>query len=81
MFEEPDDGPELDIGPDLDVLFINRGQRIAVLTDNSVIPVTHWFDHMARECDPLLAVSCVAGCDEVGWFSIDLEAFSYATVH
>lgn len=66
---------------DVDVLFINRSQNIAVLSNNAAVPVTHWFDGMAEVCDPIHAVACVAGSDEQGWFSIDLLAFEYAKVH
>ena len=64
-----------------DVLLVNRSQRTAVLTDNSVVPVTHWFDTRGQDCDPEDAVACVAGAEGAGWFSIDLVQFCYATVH
>lgn len=66
---------------ELDVKFVNRTQRIAVLTDNRIVPVTHWFDNRGELCAPVRAVSCVAGSDETKWFCIDLTQFVYATVH
>lgn len=68
-----DDGP--------DILFINRVAEIAVLTDNRVIPVTNWFDTQGEDCGPEAAVVCVAGAENVGWYTVDLVAGDYVTVH
>jgi hypothetical protein len=66
---------------ELDVIVVNRSLGVAILNNGSHVPVTHWFDARAKECTPVDAVSCVAGDDSVGWFSIDLLKFQYATVH
>jgi hypothetical protein len=64
-----------------DVIMIHRLTGTAVLTNNTTVPVTHWFGRDGESCDPMVAVSCVAGSEDAGWFSIDLEQFCYATVH
>ena len=64
-----------------DVLMVNREKRIALLTDNRIVPVTHWFGTRGEECIPANAVTCVAGNDDAGWFAIDLQMFGYAKVH
>jgi len=64
-----------------DVLYINRGARLAGLDNGEFVPVTHWFDGMGEDCDPDIAASCVAGSEKTGWYSIDLRNFVYATVH
>lgn len=64
-----------------DVVAVLRIPGIALLDDERTVPVTHWFGASGDICPPQLAVSCVAGHDDVGWFAIDLEKFSYVTVH
>ncbi|HEY7822215.1 MAG TPA: hypothetical protein VIG24_05260 [Acidimicrobiia bacterium] len=64
-----------------DVQFISHTGKLAVLSDNTTVPVTHWFGYDGVECEPAQAVSCVAGDDEVGWFAIDLVESNYARVH
>jgi hypothetical protein len=71
--EPQDDGP--------DILFINRVAEIAVLTDNRVIPVVNWFDTKGEDCGPGSAVVRVAGMEGIGWFTVDLLAQDYVTVH
>jgi len=66
---------------ELDVAFINTTERIAVLTDDRAVPITHFFDDSGDECGPMVAVYCVAGQEGIGWFAIDLTCFSYAMVH
>lgn len=66
---------------DLDVYQIHRLLRIAVLTDDTQVPVTNWFDRNGDECDPLVAVTCVCGKDGVGWFGVDLTKFTYVDIH
>jgi hypothetical protein len=70
--------PEDDIP---DVHFINRVAEIAVLTDNRVVPVVHWFGRMGEDCTPDKAVACVAGSDNIGWYTVDLVEQDYAVVH
>lgn len=67
--------------PDLDVFFINRTKEIAVLADNRVVPVIHWFDTRGEDCAPELAVVCVCGAENIGWFTVDLVAQDYVKVH
>lgn len=64
-----------------DILFINRVAEIAVLTDSRVVPVTHWFGRMGEDCAPEDATVCVAGVDGIGWYTVDLLAQHYVTVH
>ena len=64
-----------------EVLLVHKLLRKAYLSDDSSVPVTHWFGRDGNECDPMVAVSCVCGDDVIGWFAIDLEAFGPAQVH
>lgn len=64
-----------------DIHLINRAQNIAILTNGYVVPVTHWFSHLGEDCPADEAVVCVAGNDVFGWYTVDLVAFDYVTVH
>jgi hypothetical protein len=64
-----------------DVHLINRKQCVAVLTNGYVVPVTHWFGTGGEDCEPDQAVVCVAGDETFGWYTVDLVAFDYVTVH
>lgn len=64
-----------------DVMAIHRVQKVAILDNLNVVPVTHWFDSTGEECDPKKAVTCVCGADGVGWYAVDLTTFDYVTRH
>lgn len=64
-----------------EVMLIHRKRAMALLEGGDMVPVTNWFDASGRECDPVLAVTCVCGDPEVGWYVIDLRCFEYPTVH
>ena len=64
-----------------DVVGINRVLGIAILEDNTHIPITHWFSATEEPGTPANAVSCVAGSDETGWYALDLLCDRDATVH
>ncbi len=66
---------------ELDVQMVNRHRRIAVLTCDCQVPVTHWFGHEGKDCEPNDACFCVCGDEAHGWFSLDLSSFDYVTVH
>lgn len=57
---------------------INRKRAIALLSDDTVIPITHWFGPDGKASAPDDALTCVAGADGCGWHSIDLAAFEDA---
>lgn len=57
---------------------VNRDLKIAVTDDNRSLPVTNWFDIAGDECDPDLAMTCVAGKGDE-WFSVDLSQFENVT--
>jgi hypothetical protein len=63
------------------VLFVNRSRGVALLSTGHMVPVTHWFDRMGSDCDPMDAVACVAGSDATKWFSIDLLNHTPMKVH
>lgn len=69
------------IPEDVDIYMINRERSVAVLTDGAVVPVTHWFDRRGDDCEPVCAVTCVAGSEARGWFVVDLEQYRYVVVH
>lgn len=66
---------------ELDVLAVHRKRKVALLSNNDVVPVTHWFDTRGEDCDPMQASVCVCGTEEVGFFVLDLDNFQYKAVH
>lgn len=58
------------------VVAIRRPTREALLSDNTIVPVTNLLDIDGDETDDIhAAVAFVAGSDGVGWFSGDLDDF------
>jgi hypothetical protein len=66
---------------EVSVYAVNRLLNNALLTNNRIVPVTNWYGSNGEECDPYLAVTCVCGADETGWFAVDLQNFALAKVH
>ena len=60
---------------------INRDLKCAVVDHERYVWITNWIDADGDECDPEDAVFCIAGDDDVGWWSIDLSAFSRVNVN
>ena len=54
---------------------VNRGTAQALLSNEKIVPITHWFDIDGGECDPAEAVRCVCGSDDDGWFSVELKFY------
>lgn len=67
-------------GP-LNVMALNYKSRQALLSDNRLVPITHWYDPDGDECEIDEAVSCVCGSDETGWFSVLLNEFEFQRMH
>lgn len=57
----------------MDVAAVNFHQRIAIMDDDSIIPMTNMYDDDGEECDdPDEAASAVLGPDVNGrWYTID----------
>lgn len=66
---------------DLKVVSIHGPMALALLSNDTQVPVTSWFDDKGADCFWQKAVTCVCGKDGVGWFAIDLREFSPAKVH
>lgn len=64
-----------------DILAIHRANAVAVLTNNQVVPITHWFNRKGEDCAPGDAVVLVCGSDAAGWYTVDVEAYEYVTLH
>lgn len=64
-----------------DVIAVNREAAVALLDDGTTVPVTHWFGSDGEDSVPADALSCVAGDEINGWWSIDLQHYEEATVH
>lgn len=60
---------------------VHRVLGQALLSDNTIVPVTNWFGPDGEDCDPFKAVSCVCGSEEAGWYAVNLSAFSMEKVH
>ena len=64
----------------LTVVAISREQRLVMLGDGSVLPVTNWLDADGDETeDASEAVAYVAGTERCGWISGSLSAFEMPT--
>jgi hypothetical protein len=55
---------------EVDVVMID--ERQVLMCSGTLLPVTNWFDDDGDECEPDDAVTCVAGDDERGWYSIEI---------
>lgn len=52
----------------------------AILSNDEVIPITHWLDSEGAECDPYDALTCVAGPSSAGdWFLVELDQYEADT--
>jgi len=65
----------------LDVVSLNRGQKLAILSNDACVPITNYFDEEGDECDEEDACTCVCGDDSNGWFAVDLSVFTYRRPH
>lgn len=60
----------------MDIQAINLAWRLALLTDDTTVPITHLFDSDGNETDsPSEAIAAVAGSGGL-WFAIDLTLFT-----
>lgn len=59
----------------VEVVAVNRRTASVLLADDTVLPITDWFDDEGDGCEPGEAVAAVAGRDGFGWLSIDLRQF------
>lgn len=64
-----------------DVQAVNRNEDIVLLDDDTIIPITDYFDVGGRPCAPEDAVTCVAGQIDRGWWSINLRDFTPIARH
>jgi hypothetical protein len=53
-------------------VFLHGERWLAVMPHGQVVPVTNWFDDEGDDCEHTDAITCVAGCDEIGWMTIEL---------
>lgn len=60
---------------------VNRHLGCAVVDHKTYVWITKWLDEDGEDCTPDEAVSCVAGEDGVGWWSIDLSHYSRVNVN
>jgi len=66
---------------ELDITAINTTLGLAILSDNTSVPITHYIDNNGDECTRDRAAAFVAGADDVGWFTALLSDYRPATVH
>lgn len=59
-----------------DVIGVHRERQLAMLDTGALVPVKHWLDTQGEFCSPTEAVACVAGNEEMGWWAIDLTAYT-----
>lgn len=62
------------------VYSINYHTRIAILTDDTILPITDFYDSDGNDCEPISAAACVAGREGM-WFAIDTSKFNAGTMH
>lgn len=78
----------MDDKPDLDVAAVHYANACALLTDNTIVPITHWIDMEAESTKlypgeplPQEAVAIVCGNDTVGYFAVDLDNYEPRELH
>lgn len=58
------------------VVAINRATRKALISDNSLLPITTLLDSEGEETEDIHRASAfVAGQDGIGWFAGDIDDF------
>ena len=66
----------------IEVIAINYGMEVLLMSDDTNIPITEWLDFDGGECSNDDATVCVAGPDVDGkWYSEVLENFDETAVH
>lgn len=65
----------------MDIEAVNRTDEIALTSCGEVVPVTTFIGADGEECEPLDAVSFVAGSDEAGWFAGSFSNYEAALSH
>ena len=61
----------------LTVTAVDRIDELALLSDNTIVPITKWSDDLGERCEPRFAVAAVAGPTAEGkWLSVDLSTFN-----
>ena len=63
------------------VVAVNRQQEVALLSSGETVPVVAWFDKAGDDCESEDAITCAAGADGIGWWTIDLSEFEPRTSH
>lgn len=64
-----------------DIYAIDRLGEMALLDDNTTLPVIRWFDDEGCDCLPKQAFACVVGEDPGPWYSVDLTQFEPMVRH
>jgi hypothetical protein len=65
---------------ELHVTMVHRRKRIAVASNGVAYPITHFFDEWGDDCEPEVALTCVAGAGRT-WFTVDLTRFQPPVFH
>lgn len=60
---------------DLEPVAIDFDSGVVIMSDDSVLPITNWFDEDGDECEADDAVSLVCGTGGV-WVTISLAEFA-----
>jgi len=55
------------------VLQLSDDEWVVILEDDRLLPVTDWIDEEGDFCDPDDAIVCVAGDEEFGWITLELD--------
>lgn len=63
------------------IAMIDHDERVVMFDDGRSLPITHYFDAFGDDCEPDDAVSCVAGAEGKGWYTIDLRCYIPASIH
>lgn len=62
-----------DFDANIRVIESKNGRFIVMVENDLVLPVTMWLDPAGEECVPGEAKFCVAGTDEFGWLTIEIN--------
>lgn len=63
------------------ILAVLLSEKIVLLDDHRYVEITDCFDARGDNCEPEDATVVVAGCDELGWLTIDVSNCSVAGVN
>jgi hypothetical protein len=63
------------------VATLYRRPMTIIVSDEESFPIVQWLGRDGEDCDPADAIVVIAGTDEMGWLTIDLDDCEQTWLH